>query len=64
MNLFQMSREERVAFFINIYNALVVHAMAMFGPAENTLKRYAKRKSAAVSPTTHSQCWSIIPSGV
>ena len=41
VNLFQMSRDERVAFFINIYNALVVHAMAMFGPAENTLKRSA-----------------------
>ena len=40
VNLLQMSREERMAFFINIYNALVVHAMALFGPAENTLKRY------------------------
>ena len=34
-----MTRDERMAFFINIYNALVVHAMALFGPAENTLKR-------------------------
>ena len=45
MNLFQMSRDERVAFFINIYNALVVHAMAMFGPAESTLKRCARNIS-------------------
>ena len=41
VNLFHMNRDERVAFFINIYNALVVHAMALFGPAENTLKRCA-----------------------
>ena len=37
----QMSRDERMAFFINIYNALVVHAMALFGPAESTIKRCA-----------------------
>ncbi len=36
-----MSRDERMAFFINIYNALVVHAMALFGPAESTIKRCA-----------------------
>ncbi len=36
-----MSRDERMAFFINIYNALVVHAMALFGPAKSTIKRYA-----------------------
>ena len=39
VNLYQMTRDERIAFFINIYNALVVHAMALFGPAETTLKR-------------------------
>lgn len=39
VKLHQMTRDERMAFFINIYNALVVHAMALFGPAESTLKR-------------------------
>ncbi|KAL4422375.1 hypothetical protein ABPG75_008572 [Micractinium tetrahymenae] len=33
------SREERMAFFINIYNALVVHALVVFGPADGTLSR-------------------------
>lgn len=30
-----LSREEKMAFFINIYNAIVVHALAEFGPASN-----------------------------
>ncbi|PSC73843.1 hypothetical protein C2E20_3010 [Micractinium conductrix] len=33
------SREERMAFFINIYNALVVHALVVFCPGEGTLGR-------------------------
>lgn len=41
VNLGQLTREERTAFFINIYNALVVHGMTLFGPATTTLKRYA-----------------------
>ena len=35
-----MDRRELTAFFINIYNALVIHGMVLFGPAESTLKRY------------------------
>lgn len=34
-----VSREQRMAFFINIYNALVVHALVVFGAAEGTLSR-------------------------
>ena len=34
-----LSREERMAFFINIYNAVVVHALAVFGPASNLKQR-------------------------
>lgn len=30
---------ERRAFFINIYNAVVVHALASFGPASNLVQR-------------------------
>lgn len=33
------SREDRLAFFINIYNALVVHALVVIGPAANGFAR-------------------------
>ncbi|PRW45346.1 hypothetical protein C2E21_6023 [Chlorella sorokiniana] len=33
------SREQRMAFFINIYNVLVVHALVVFGAANGTLSR-------------------------
>ncbi|CAL5220200.1 g2173 [Coccomyxa viridis] len=33
------SRQERMAFWINMYNVLVVHALVVFGPASNTLAR-------------------------
>lgn len=35
VDLTLLSREEKMAFFINIYNAIVVHALAEFGPASN-----------------------------
>jgi hypothetical protein len=34
-----LSRQEATAFWINLYNALVVHALVEFGPAKNTLER-------------------------
>ena len=34
-----LNRTERMAFFINIYNAVVVHALAVFGPASNLKQR-------------------------
>mmetsp|Transcript_24250 Transcript_24250/g.33928 ORF Transcript_24250/g.33928 Transcript_24250/m.33928 type:complete len:256 (+) Transcript_24250:1018-1785(+) len=34
-----LSREDRMAFFINIYNALIVHAMAVLGPPPNFAAR-------------------------
>lgn len=34
-----LSRDQRLAFFINIYNALVVHALVSLGPATDTLGR-------------------------
>lgn len=34
-----LSCEEKMAFFINIYNAIVVHALAQFGPASNFLQK-------------------------
>mmetsp|Transcript_869 Transcript_869/g.2685 ORF Transcript_869/g.2685 Transcript_869/m.2685 type:complete len:544 (+) Transcript_869:814-2445(+) len=39
VELSYLDRRELMAFFINIYNALVVHGMVLFGPAESTIKR-------------------------
>ena len=39
-DLTALNREERMAFFINIYNAIVVHALAVFGPASNLKQRW------------------------
>ena len=40
VDLSTMNREEKVAFFINIYNALVVHAFVVQGPPTNLWKRF------------------------
>ncbi len=34
------SREDKLAFFINIYNALVIHANVVVGPPSNLWQRY------------------------
>ena len=34
------SREQRMAFFINTYNSLVVHALVVFGAADGTFSRH------------------------
>ena len=34
------SREEKTAFFINVYNALVIHANVVRGPPSNLWQRY------------------------
>ena len=39
VDLRALARDERVAFFVNIYNALVVHATAAEGPPTSVLKR-------------------------
>ena len=39
VNLNALSREERMAFFINVYNALVIHATCVFGSPKTTLER-------------------------
>ena len=36
-----MNREERMAFFLNTYNVLIIHALTLVGPAKNFLERYA-----------------------
>ena len=39
VDIASLDRQERKAFFINIYNAVVVHALAVFGPASNLQQR-------------------------
>jgi glutaredoxin len=39
VDLAPLSREERIAFFVNIYNALVVHATAQVGAPASLVKR-------------------------
>eukprot|EP00240_Pyramimonas_obovata_P000549 CAMPEP_0118922860 /NCGR_PEP_ID=MMETSP1169-20130426/1626_1 /TAXON_ID=36882 /ORGANISM="Pyramimonas obovata, Strain CCMP722" /LENGTH=537 /DNA_ID=CAMNT_0006863787 /DNA_START=279 /DNA_END=1892 /DNA_ORIENTATION=+ len=39
VDLFQMSREELIAFYINVYNMLVIHATVVRGPPQNTAER-------------------------
>ena len=39
-----MTREDTLAFFINIYNALVIHANVVRGPPVNLWQRYKVKK--------------------
>ncbi|KAH9523517.1 hypothetical protein Btru_040201 [Bulinus truncatus] len=40
VNIEKASREEKLSFFINIYNALVIHGVIEKGPPSNTWSRY------------------------
>lgn len=40
LELLSLSREEKLAFFINIYNALVIHGALRLGPPTNVWQRY------------------------
>lgn len=40
VDLTPLSRHEKVAFFINIYNAMVIHAFVVQGPPNNLWKRF------------------------
>ncbi|XP_028992653.1 uncharacterized protein zgc:152951 isoform X2 [Betta splendens] len=40
VELLSLSREEKLAFFINIYNALVIHGYLRLGPPSNIWQRY------------------------
>ena len=48
-----LTREEKIAFFINVYNALLIHAFVVLGPPTNTFKRLR------VSP--HPHIMSVLP---
>ena len=39
VDLSQLVPEQKIAFFINVYNALVIHAFVVQGPPTNTLAR-------------------------
>lgn len=39
VDIASLDQPERMAFFINVYNAVVVHALAVFGPASNLQQR-------------------------
>lgn len=43
VELLSMSREEKLAFFINIYNALVIHGNLRLGFPKNIWQRYRVR---------------------
>ena len=49
VDLTYLDRRELTAFFINIYNALVIHGMVLFGPADSTLKRCVTVPSASTT---------------
>lgn len=40
VELLSLSREEKLAFFINIYNALVIHGYLRLGAPTNMWQRY------------------------
>ena len=40
VDLTSLSRHEKIALFINIYNALVIHAFVVQGPPNTLWKRY------------------------
>ena len=41
VDLSGLDRQERMCFFINLYNALIIQALAVYGPESNTLARWA-----------------------
>lgn len=40
VDLSSLSRQDKIALFINIYNALVIHAFVVQGPPNTLWKRY------------------------
>ena len=52
VELLSLSREEKLAFFINTYNALVIHGYLRLGPPTNVWQRYRvqNRPGAFIGP--------------
>ena len=40
VDLLSLTRQEKIALFVNIYNALVIHAFVVQGPPNNIWKRF------------------------
>ena len=40
VDLSGLDKAERMCFFINLYNALIIHALTVYGPENNTIARY------------------------
>jgi glutaredoxin len=64
VDLLNLSYDDKTTFFINIYNALVIHAFVVQGPPTNNLKRY--RFFSSTSYIIGGRCYSLndIESGV
>ena len=48
VDLASLNREEKLAFFINIYNALVIHAFIIQGPPTSLWKRFRVSRKCIV----------------
>ncbi|EDO33878.1 predicted protein [Nematostella vectensis] len=64
VNLETASREEKLAFFINIYNALVIHATVTKGPPVNLWQRYKFFNTVSYIIGGHVYCLNDIENGV
>lgn len=47
VQLADSTREEKLAFFINVYNAQVIHANVTMGPPVNLWQRYKVRNNGS-----------------
>ena len=64
VNLNGLSREERLAFFINVYNALVIHGTCVFGTPKNTLERLSFFSKTSYNIGGHTYTCDDIENGV
>ncbi|XP_064626576.1 uncharacterized protein LOC135487119 [Lineus longissimus] len=64
VQLEKATREEKLAFFINVYNALVVHATVVRGPATNLWQRYKFFYTIYYIIGGHTYCLQDIENGV
>ncbi|XP_032229397.2 uncharacterized protein LOC5505107 [Nematostella vectensis] len=64
VNLETASREGKLAFFINIYNALVIHATVTKGPPVNLWQRYKFFNTVSYIIGGHVYCLNDIENGV
>jgi GrxC family glutaredoxin len=57
VDITNLTRDEKIAFFVNIYNALVIHGFVVQGPPNNHLKRY--RYFNSTSYIIGGRCYSL-----